>query len=187
MERGRESPEPKASASGVLDEEPGWRRAPQESRLKSLFSFYAGIIAAAVLLGLIGSAAAIYYAGTQQIVVKVAPGTAPFAVASTTKVANLNAERLDNLTSGNYTQDTPKNWSCRTVTNSTSCDTNLCSAAVNVSCNATEVIIQWACQVSRADYIYDSYPSSANNLFCYGYDKSNNAIFSLTGYVRCCQ
>ena len=39
---------------------------------------------------------------SSQLVSSVATGTAPFAVTSTTKVTNLNADKLDGLTSGNF-------------------------------------------------------------------------------------
>lgn len=58
-------------------------------------SFIAGCIVAMLAVLCVAGVLAVYYAGNQQIISTATTGTAPFSVASTTMVNNLNAGYLD--------------------------------------------------------------------------------------------
>lgn len=84
---------------------------------KNIWGFIAGFISVILIVTLIGSAYAVFYAGNQQIISTVATGTAPFQVSSTTKVTNLNADLIDGYDSSTLVAKSCKPYA-RTVTGS---------------------------------------------------------------------
>ena len=158
---------------------------------KNVKSFLFGAIAMVVVLTFIGGAFAVFYAGTSQIVSTVTTGTAPFSVASTTKVTNLNADLLDDLSSADL-QDLPSAWTC-TIRYLQSADCGAsCSSQVTVPCVGSEKVITGGCLGSSdtaSGEVFASAPGSGSGANtttqswrCDTFTTNGRS----NGYVQCC-
>lgn len=164
---------------------------------KNLKSFLAGIAVALVGLAFLTSVFAIIYAGTGQIISNVASGTAPFVVASTTAVTNLNADMVDGYHASQL-QDLPASWTCTLRTGTSGICTDVssgCSRTATASCSGSEKEISGGCDTTvkyfdTANEIGG--PSNASRptgqgWYCGGRIMGDNSVGAyLNAYANCC-
>jgi hypothetical protein len=152
---------------------------------KSIRLFLTGVASVLIAIALCGVTYSVFYAGTQQVVSAVATGTAPFAVASTTLVANLNGDLL-NGQNDSYYNDSPSTWACTTRNQSCSCEPP-CSCEVNVSCQSNENPINYGTSFPyalAATYVYT--PVNRSTINCYT-SRSSGLSATVTCFLLCCK